>query len=316
MESDALNHRRVIVSLLPGATEIVCALGLRESLVGRSHECDFPPGVEALPVCSRPRLDPSASAASIDGAVRSLVSQGLSVFEVDADQLQALHPDAIVTQIQCEVCAVSEDDVRTAVADWLDARPKVISTNASNMSGVFADIRRVGRMLGVSDAADELNAALSERLDVLRLAAASVDERPSVACIEWVTPMMTSGNWMPELIELAGGQSLLARTGEHSPWIEWDEIRAANPQVLIVSPCGFDLGRATAEVDEMRALPGWDELDAVRAGRVYAVDGHQYFHRPGPRLVDSAEMLMHIIHPELEGKPPFEARNAYAQVSP
>ena len=288
-----------IVSLLPGATEIVCALGLESKLVGRSHECDFPEEVERLPIVSKPRLDPSASAEDIDKSVRALVEQGLSVFEVDAELLRSLKPDAIVTQVQCDVCAVSEGDVLAAVSDWVSGTPKVVSTSASSLQAVFDDITTVGQALGTEAIAGEVVARLKHRLDELRALTDAADSRPSVVSIEWTEPLMTSGNWMPELIDIAGGKSLLAERDAHSPWIRWDEVREADPDVLVLSPCGFDLERAAASVADLQTAPGWNELKAVRNSQVYAVDGHQFFHRPGPRLVESTEILAAILQPNL-----------------
>ena len=288
-----------IVSLLPGATEIVCALGLGGKLVGRSHECDFPKEVEKLPIVSKPRLDPSAAARDIDKSVRTLVEQGLSVFEVDAELLQSLKPDAIVTQVQCDVCAVSEQDVLCAVSEWVSGTPKVVSTSASSLRAVLNDIKSVARALDAETIAHEVVMRLENRLDELRALTSTAESRPSVLSIEWTDPLMSSGNWMPELIDIAGGRSLLAERDAHSPWIEWDEVREADPDVLVVSPCGFDLARATASIEDLQTAPGWDELNAVRKQQVYAVDGHQFFHRPGPRLVESTEILAAILQPRL-----------------
>jgi iron complex transport system substrate-binding protein len=290
---------RRIVSLLPGATEIVCALGLEDALVGRSHECDYPHGIEQLPICSRPRLDPAGTAAAIDGSVRALVSQGLSVFEVDAQMLRSLAPNIIVTQLQCEVCAVSEDDVRRAIAGWLDDPPTLVSTTASSLPALWRDILLVGECLGAQSEAASLVSRCQARLERLKDLTRLADHKPSVVCVEWTEPLMSSGNWMPSLVDAAGGESLLAAPDSHSPWIDWQDLVAADPDVLVVSPCGFDLHRASEAANALRMLPGWAELRAVRNERVYAVDGHQFFHRPGPRLVDSAEILAHILHPEL-----------------
>ena len=284
-----------IVSLLPGATEIVCALGLEADLVGRSHECDFPTFIEQLPVVSKPRLNPSASGLEIDKSVKALVSQGLGVFEINAEQLRALNPDVIITQIQCEVCAVSEDDVRAAVGDWLSDAPQILSVRANSLEEVWQDIERLGRSLGRADAARQVTGSLRTRMDQLAKATKRDPPATTVLGIEWVQPLMASGNWVPELMIAAGGQAVLAEAGQHSPWIEWDEIEQANPDIIIVSPCGFSLERAAAEASHLFELPGWSDLKAVREARVYAFEGHHYLHRPGPRLVDSAEFLARII---------------------
>ena len=285
-----------IVSLLPAATEIVYALGHGDNLVGRSHECDYPPEAESLAVVSEPRLDPEDSSAVIDQAVKALVTQGLGVFEIDADTLRQLEPDIIITQIQCEVCAVSEDDVRAAVDDWLGDEPTIVSVRANSLAEVFDDIAVIGEALEAEAEARALIDELAARLQALRKATSALTEQPSVVGVEWVQPLMASGNWIPELVEAAGGYSLLAEPGQHSPWIDWDQILAADPDVIVVSPCGFSLERAAEEVALLEAAPGWTELSAVRANRVFAFEGHHYLHRPGPRLIDSAEYLAELLH--------------------
>jgi iron complex transport system substrate-binding protein len=285
-----------IVSLLPSATEIVCAVGLRDALVGRSHECDFPPGVERLPALCEPKVPIHGASVEIDRAVRRLVADGLSVYRVDAERLRALAPDVIVTQTQCEVCAVSEADVVAATCDWAGSGVRIVSLAPARLDDVFADIERVGGALGVAARGTAVVASLRTRLAAL--AARTRDlPRPSVACIEWLDPLMAAGNWVPELVELAGGRNLFGAVGEHSPWLGWEAVRTADLEVIIAMPCGFDLVRTRGEMPALERLPGWDALRAVRAGRVAIVDGHQYFNRPGPRLVESAEILAEILHP-------------------
>jgi iron complex transport system substrate-binding protein len=285
-----------IVSLLPSATEIVCAVGLRDALVGRSHECDFPPGVEHLPALCEPKVPVHGASREIDREVRRLVADGLSVYRVDAEALRAVAPDVIVTQTQCEVCAVSETDVVAATCDWAGDAVRIVSLAPARLDDVLADVERVGTTLGVADRGAAVVARLRERLAAL--AARTRDlPRPSLACIEWPEPLMAAGNWVPELVELAGGRNLFGTVGEHSPWLQWDAVRAADPDVIVAMPCGFDLARTRREMASLERLPGWDNLRAVRAGRVAVVDGHQYFNRPGPRLVESAEILAEILHP-------------------
>jgi iron complex transport system substrate-binding protein len=285
-----------VVSLLPSATEIVCAVGLGDALVGRSHECDFPPGVERLPALCAPKVPIHGASREIDRAVRRLVADGLSVYRVDTEGLRALAPDVIVTQTQCEVCAVSEADVVAATCDWAGSGVRIVSLAPARLDDVFADIERVGAALGVAARGTTVVARLRDRLAAL--AARTRDlPRPGIACIEWLDPLMAAGNWMPELAELAGGRNLFGTVGEHSPWLEWEAVRAADPDAIVAMPCGFDLARTRGELPALERLPGWESLRAVRAGRVAVVDGHQYFNRPGPRLVESAEILAEILHP-------------------
>lgn len=285
-----------IVSLLPSATEIVCAVELRDALVGRSHECDFPPGVERLPALCEPKVPIHGASVEIDRAVRRLVADGLSVYRVDAEALRALAPDVIVTQTQCEVCAVSEADVVAATCDWAGSRVRIVSLAPARLDDVFTDIERVGAALGAAARGTSVVASLRARLAALAARTRELP-RPGIACIEWLDPLMAAGNWVPELVELAGGRNLFGSVGEHSPWLAWEAVRAADPDVIVAMPCGFDLMRTRGEMPALERLPGWDALRAVRAGRVAIVDGHQYFNRPGPRLVESAEILAEILHP-------------------
>ncbi len=285
-----------VASLLPSATEIVCAVGLRDALVGRSHECDFPPGVEALPALCAPKVPIHGGSREIDREVRRLVADGLSVYRVDAEALRALAPDVIVTQTQCEVCAVSEADVVAATCDWAGSGVRIVSLAPARLDDVLADIERVGAALGVAARGTTVVARLRDRLAALATRTRDLP-RPGIACIEWLDPLMAAGNWVPELVELAGGRNLFGAVGEHSPWLEWEAVRAADPDVIVAMPCGFDLARTRGEMAALERLPGWESLRAVRAGRVAVVDGHQYFNRPGPRLVESAEILAEILHP-------------------
>ena len=288
-----------IVSLLPSATEVVCALGLAECLVGRSHECDFPDAVRALPPCTEPKLDPDASSADIHRQVTSLLESALSLYRVDADRLRALKPDAILTQAQCEVCAVTFADVERAVADWTGTRPRILSLSPQRMVEVWSDIHAVAEALGVAERGRELVKQLKTRVVDVIEKAVQAKRRPSVVCLEWLDPLMAAGNWVPELVELAGGQNLFGEPGQHSPWLAWQKLRESDPEVLVVMPCGFDLARTRAEMSALTNGPGWEKLRAVKSSRVYLTDGNHYFNRPGPRLVESLEILAEILHPAL-----------------
>src|SRR5579885_2122370 len=269
---------------LPSATEIVCALGLEAELVGRSHECDYPPAVERLPILTAPRFEPAGPSGAIDRRVREIVSSALSVYQVDAERLRSLAPDCIVTQAQCEVCAVSESDVERAVAQWTGTHPEVISLTARDLAGVWRDIERVGAALGVGARALEVADALRARAERIREQAARAGYRPGVACIEWIDPPMVAGNWMPEMVALAGGRDLFGRPGQHSPAIAFNELCAMNPEVIVIAPCGFTIERSLADLSRLTGEPGWSELAAVSSGRVFVADGNQYFNRPGPRI--------------------------------
>jgi iron complex transport system substrate-binding protein len=286
-----------VVSLLASSTEIVCALGCEDALVGRSHECDFPASVSRLPVLTEPKLDIRLDSATIDARVRALVSEALSVYRVDAEALRGLRPDLIVTQMQCEVCAVSARDVACALETWMEAPPRVVSLQAETLAGLWDDVRRVADALGVPDRGAELVATLSDRMAAIAARAARLEPRPSVACIEWIEPLMASGNWMPELVAMAGGTNCFGTAGAHSPRLAWDALAAADPDVIVVLPCGFDLDRTRAELGVLTRQPAWPALRAVRTGRVYLADGNQFFNRSGPRLVESLEILGEMLHP-------------------
>lgn len=290
---------RKIVTLLPSATEIVCALGLRGDLVGRSHECDFPPGVEALPILTSAQIQSDAPSAEIDGEVKSLLERGLSLYRVDAEALKALAPGVVVTQTQCEVCAVSLNELEGALRDWTQGRPLLISLSAVSLAGLWDDIRRVGEACFVPERAEALVRKLRARMEAVRARAAGSTRRPRVAMLEWLDPLMGAGNWMPELVEMAGGVPLFGKAGEHSPWLSWEEFAASEPDLVLVLPCGFSLERVRAEMPVLTSRPEWPALAAVRRSQVYLLDGNQYFNRPGPRLAESLEILAEILHPEI-----------------
>lgn len=293
-----MGQNKRVVSLIASATEIVCALGKRDWLVGRSHECDYPPDVIALPKLTEPKFNVEGSSAEIDARVREIVRDGLSVYRVDAELLQALAPDVIVTQDHCEVCAVSLSDVEAATCTWTGRPAQIASLKPDSMADAYADIRRVARVLEVADRGETLVAGMQSRIAAVTHRVAG-KPRPKVAFIEWVEPLMAGGNWMPELIEAAGATNLFGKAGLHSDWMQWGELVAANPDAIIVGPCGYDLARCLEELALLTAKPGWAELEAVKSRRVYFADGNAYFNRPGPRLADSAEMLAEMLHPDI-----------------
>lgn len=289
-------HPRV-VSLIASSTEILHALGAGELQVARSHECDYPPSVTKLPSVTRPKFDVVGSSAEVDKRVRSLVERGLSVYEVDADALEKLKPDVILTQDQCQVCAVSLADVERAVCEFVHGQPRIVSMHPHTMADIYRDIARIADAIGRPQAGKDLIASLEGRLAAI---AALVAGRPKkrLAFIEWVDPPMSGGHWMPELIGNAGGVSVFGVTGESSPWITWKDVAAADPDVIVVAPCGYDIEVTRREVRPLARYEIWQQLRAVRNGQVYLADGNAYFNRPGPRLVDSAEILAEIMHPD------------------
>lgn len=284
-----------IVSLLPSATEIAVAVGLSDCLVGRSHECDYPAFIGELPVCTSTKLEKGLTSRQIDDRVQQIVRQGLSVYAVDTELLRALEPDLILTQSQCAVCAVTPADLTDALDDWTGTAPQLLSLAPDALGDVWGDFGRVGDATDMRTQADAAVEALQARLHALSAQGASRGERPTVAAIEWIEPLMAAGNWVPELVELAGGRSLFASAGQHSPWLDWAELFAADPDYIIAMPCGYQLPQTLADLDPLVKREGWANLSAVRAGRVFAADGHHFFNRPGPRLVESAEIIAGII---------------------
>jgi iron complex transport system substrate-binding protein len=288
-----------IISLIPSATEIVCALGLDKFLVGRSHECDFPSTVTALPVCTAPKFNPEGTSGEIHQRVSDLLTSALSVYRVDVAMLETLQPTHIITQAQCEVCAVSLGEVEAAVAKLTQSQPQLISLSPNRLAEVWDDIYRTGvTLLGEAGQAqvDAVLAGLKHRVQLCTEQVTSLPT-PTVACIEWTEPLMAAGNWVPELVSLAGGKSLFGQVGQHSPWMSWDQLTAADPEVIVIMPCGYDLAVTRRESAVLVNHPQWAQLQAVQTGRVYLTDGNQYFNRPGPRLVDSLEILAEIFHP-------------------
>ena len=281
-------------------------LGLEESIVGVSHECDYPAAANRLPRATFTNITADAPSGMIDQQVKELVAAGKPLYEIDLELLVDLQPDLIITQAQCDVCAVRYDDVVAAVA----SEPKLgaaqlVALNPQSLGDVMKDIRRLGIATSRTAAAAEYVSALEARIELVRSRTGTLAEsqRPLTACIEWIEPMMIAGNWTPELIELAGGRQTWAVAGRHSTYTAWEDVRSADPEVIIVMPCGFDLSRTLREAASLSELPGWSELSAVRAGQVFAVDGNALFNRSGPRLVDSLELLAALVKPEIHGTP-------------
>ncbi len=291
-----------IVSLIASSTEIVHALGMGKYMVGRSHECDYPSSITNLPVCTGPKFRTDGSSYEIDQRVKAIVQESLSVYKVYADVLEELKPSHIITQAQCEVCAVSLRDVEEAACELISSQPRIVSLQPDCLEDVWTDIRKVGESLQISDDAEALIDKLKVRIaDVCQEAAKAenaLGRKPKVAVIEWIDPLMAAGNWMPELVEMAHGENLFGIAGKHSPWMSWEDLVAKDPDVIIVTPCGFDNNRTLEEMHLISGKPGYDSITAVKNKRVYVADGNQYFNRPGPRLVDSLEMLVEMFYPD------------------
>lgn len=288
-----------IISLLPSGTEILHALGFGIYQVGRSHECDYPVSVQSLPICSRPAFPISGSSQEIDTAVREHVTRAASLYEIDVQRIAALTPTHILTQSQCAVCAVSFQEVERALQSQTGTEARLISLEPNSLADIWRDMVRVAAACGAPDAGDRLVETLTDEIRAVAHRAATSGSRPTVACIEWLEPIMAAGNWIPELINYAAGKSLFGVAGQHSPWMAWQEVVERQPEVVIALPCGFDLARTRSEMHWLTGRPGWNELPAVRNGRVYVCDGNQYMNRPGPRVVESLRILAEILHPEL-----------------
>lgn len=282
-----------IVSLVPNGTEILFAVGAGELVVGVSHECDWPAEARSRPILTGSALTPGMSSAEVDAAVAAQVGSGASLYTLDEERIAELEPDLIVTQQLCPVCAVSTEQVKGAVRP-LPRCPEVLSLDPKSLADVFADIRRVGEVTGRTAEAEALLADLERRLAAVRARVAD-RPRPRVAALEWLDPPFAGGHWVPEMIEMAGGEDVLARPGDHSRRLSWEEIQEADPDLIVAMPCGYDEAGARSQV-EIATLPGWQALRAVREGRVVPVDANGCFSRPGPRLVDGIEQLAEIFH--------------------
>lgn len=302
-----------IVSMLASATEMLYGLGLGDRVVAVSHECDWPRDVLNKPRVTTSHVLSTASSQAIDDQVRALFQAGESLYGIDVRALVELQPDLIVTQAQCDVCAVAyEDVVRTVQNEPALRATQVVALNPRSFADVLSDIRHLAAACDCSQAGERYVSQLSERIDAVRRVTASIAlaARPRVACIEWIEPLMIAANWMPDLIDIAGGEQSLTRGGEHSGYTPWDDLHAFDPQKIIIMPCGFDLRRTLHEAECLRTKPNWRQISAVRNGEVYAVDGNAYFNRSGPRLIESLEILARLLHPRhygLRGDEPGEA---------
>lgn len=288
-----------IVSLLPSATEIVYLLGRGDQLAGVSHECDFPALALSKPKIVRPLFEGSElRSREIDLRVRAALERGETIYQIDLEALRTADPDLILTQELCDVCAAPHQDVLDIVSK-LSRKPRILSLDPKSLGDVLKDVGRVGEATGCPREAEDVVSALQKRIETIAAGAAKAAGRPTVVCLEWLDPLMASGHWVPELVGLAGGRELLGNSGAPARRVPWEQVLTSAPEILILMPCGFAVDRVLDEIDLLTRLPGWEGLPAVQRGRVFAVDGHAYYSRPGPRLVDGLEILAHLVHPEL-----------------
>jgi iron complex transport system substrate-binding protein len=296
-----------ICSLLPGATEIAFALGLGDQIVGVTHECDYPAEAKHKRVLVRSAIDPHRmSNAEIDRKVSELLQAGKGLYSIDEEALRETAPDVILTQGLCDVCALDYNEVVRAAAG-LAVRPDIVSLNPHSFADVLDDVVRIGAATNSAAVADVFVGELRQRVEQIRLAMPNY--RPRAVCLEWFEPLYVAGHWIPEMVALAGGHDVLGRQSEPSFRVDWSNVLDADPEIILLMPCGFDVRRAVKEASALRALPHWEELQAVKRGRVYALNGSAYFSRPGPRLVNGLEILARIIHPETVA-PPIPAADA------
>ena len=283
-----------VVSLLASGTEIVCALGAGESLVGRSHECDRPRWVSRLPACTRPTFDVTLTSGEIDAEVKRQIAAGEPLYDIDAVRIDELNAGVLIAQVHCDVCAVTPDDARQAGAD---AGRTIVALQAGDIEGIYGDIRAVGKALNLEPQADAVVAGIAAQIESVRRATAALaPAKPTVLVLEWTDPMFAAGNWMPALVDAANATPAIGGSATHSTVTTWQDVRRADPDHLIIAPCGFDLARTLREVRYLESLPGWHDLRAVREGNVALADGNAYFNRSGTTIGDTAEILAEIIH--------------------
>ncbi len=297
----AMDKARRIVSFLPSATEMICALGLADRLAGVTHECDFPPEARDKPIVVRSALPTETmSQSEVDAAVSERLRNGLSLYQVDERLLQGISPDLIVTQDLCQVCAPSGNEVAQVLSS-LPTRPKILWLTPKSLGEIFQNLQELGAATGRQQQAEEIIADGRARLERLAAQAARLTARPRVFCMEWIDPVYCSGHWVPEMVRIAGGIDKLGREGADSVRIPWNEVLHWAPEVLLVMPCGCGSTKAADQARQLFSYPGSSEVPAVRNGRVYAVDASSYFARPGPRVVEGTELLAHLLHPEVFG---------------
>jgi len=287
-----------VLSLLSSTTEIIYALGCEDRLVGRSHECDYPEEVSELPICTIPKFNVDGTSREVDDEVKSLVQNALSIYYINEKLLKELKPDIIFTQSQCEVCAVSVSDVENALKNTTGLSSRVISVEPNSIEDIFNDILTIAEILNVRKRGKELVELIKAKIDSTEKIVYQKSS-PSVAAIEWIDPLMAAGNWVPQLIKVAGGKNLFGEEGKHSPWMKYNDLLDQDPEIIIVMPCGYDINKSLIEIKTLESKKEWESLKAVSNKNVYITDGNQFFNRPGPRIIESLEILLEIIHPEL-----------------
>ncbi|MFP4229215.1 MAG: cobalamin-binding protein [Salinivenus sp.] len=299
-----------IVSLLPAATEWICEFGGSDELVGRSHECDYPAAVQDVPVVTEPTYDSGGDSAAIHEAVQGQLQKGISLYQVDLDRIKALDPDLIVTQDQCEVCAVSLPELKADLGDWVGPEVELVSMRPQTLKEVLDEALRLGRAMDRLEEAMQTLGNLETGLRTLRNQIGvnrdtNPQSLPSVACIEWLEPLMVAGHWMPDVVEMAGGRAVLTEPGTPSRRIDWAELQEVDPDLIAVMPCGFSLQETQRDLHYLTEREGWTELSAVQDERVGLFDGNAYFNRPGPRLYRAIEVLASFLYPNLDIQPPL-----------
>ena len=294
------NLNKKIVTLIPSATEIVSFLGEKNSIIGRSHECDYPLGLEKIDKLTSPKINVDGTSNEINKQINSLLENSLSVYKVNVQKLKKLNPDYIVTQAHCEVCAVSFSEVEDIVEKYLNKRTKIISLQPNTLKEVFDDFDRVAEELDIYNSKNRnLINLLKKRVDQIKNLSFN-KKKPKVACVEWIDPLMVAGNWIPELVSISGGDDIFGNIGKNSHWIKFEEIKKSDPDIIIFMPCGFDINKTNEELKIFfKKNPIWKSLKSFKNESFFVVDGNQFFNRPGPRLIDSIEILLEIIHPSL-----------------
>ena len=290
-----------IVTLIPSATEIVAFLGLKHSIIGRSHECDYPHGLNHVAKLTSPKINVDGTSKEIDKQINTILENSLSVYKVDVPKLKELNPDYIITQAHCEVCAVSFSEVENIVSKNLNKNTKIISLQPNSLKDVFDDIKRVAKELNIENKINnKIIKDLKERIEKIKETVNTVKNKPSVACIEWIDPLMMAGNWIPEMVGIAGGINILGKTGKDSHWIKFNEILKEDPEIIIFLPCGFNIEKTQNELQSfLKQNTEWKSLKAFKNKKFFVADGNQFFNRPGPRLVESLEIFAEIMHPNL-----------------
>ena len=296
-----MNNLTKIVTLIPSATEIVAFLGQKNSIIGRSHECDYPRGLNHIAKLTSPKINVDGTSRQIDEQINTILENSLSVYKVDVKKLKELNPDYIITQAHCEVCAVSFSEVESIVNKNLNKNTKIISLQPNTLNDVFNDIKKVAIELNLEN---EINKKLINNLDArlrkIKEMSSKQKIKPAVACIEWIDPLMVAGNWIPEMVEIAGGKNILGKSGNDSHWIKFIDILNQDPEIIIFLPCGFNIKKTKEELKNFLGLNNsWKSLKAFRNNKVFIADGNQFFNRPGPRLLESLEIFAEIMHPNL-----------------